>query len=123
MEMRNEVQKSAVCLLHNNDQQTNTVASFGPLHDSFGAHSRNVMEQMPILLKQRAKFCWDRQRYTDVKYVRQKGFHVLLPVFGCSLSAARAEPRFARMKNELRFCLRSINLGTESDGSTFDHFP
>src|SRR5215470_1294907 len=105
MEMRNEVQKSAECLLHNNDKQTNTVAGLGPLHYRFGSHGRNVVKQVLILLKDGPKFCWHSQRYPDVRYVRQKGFHALLPLFGRPLSATRAEPRFARVKHKLRFCL------------------
>jgi len=58
-----------------------------------------------IMLKHRPKFCRPRQRYANVRYVRQRGLHMLLPLFGCPLSATRAEPRFARVKHELRFCL------------------
>src|SRR5438105_15638034 len=103
--MGNEVEKSAECLLDHKDQQAHPITSLRPLYYCFRSHDREVVQEVSVLLKHRPEFHRYRQRYANVRHVREGGLQVLLPCFRRPLSTARTESRLAGMEHQLRLCL------------------
>src|ERR1700731_1996580 len=100
--MRNEVQKSAECLLNNKDQQTHAVPSLRPLYYCFRSHGRDTVKEVSVLLQKRSEFHRHCQRYANERDVRKDCLQVLLPRFCCPLSTACTESRLAGMEHKLR---------------------
>jgi len=63
-------QESAEALLHNQNENTNTISGPRPMLDRRGPKCRQVMQEPTISLKNWQKFVRHREVYVDIREVR-----------------------------------------------------
>src|SRR5271167_2404455 len=122
VEMRIEIQTAAEGVLHHHNQHANTISGFHPLLYHRGSECGQVIEEMPVPLKDWPENVWHRKHDACIRDVGEGGPLLPLPQLGGTMPTTRTSSRFTGVVNEFLLGFRGIDFRAQSGGAASDHF-